>query len=130
MTPQLSTLLRAIADGTTVQMRTPNSLWITLSPSAAVLEVARAMDAEHCASLRVKPAFIIVNGVEVPMHEVSTPALGTKYWLVSIATPSAPVPESWTGHKADFSRLEAGRVYLNRDHAVARGEAMMQWETA
>lgn len=77
---------------------------------------------------RRKPAkkTVLVNGIEVPAPETTAPADGTEYWIAYPAGRAYKAyVEVWGGEPLDCLLLSQGLVYLNKEDAIARAEAML-----
>jgi hypothetical protein len=98
--------------------------WLTASP-------ADLFNPENRHTLyRVKPPkkkMIIVNGVEVPMHETEPLKFRTKYFVPTSLSEGVS-KMTWFGDHFDRLYLDKTLVYLNRDDAQARLDAMIKYE--
>jgi len=75
----------------------------------------------------IKKKMIIVNGVEVPMHETEELKIDTTYFVPSLSDLSIRRMK-WVGDVLDKFNIEQTLVYLNRGDAQARLDAMLKYE--
>lgn len=79
---------------------------------------------------RIAPRTIIVNGVEVPAPERDAPMVGT---LVFVADPTSNCHHfsiKWAHGEQYNEYLKRNLVYLNKEDAISRAEAMLITEGA
>lgn len=74
---------------------------------------------------RVAPRTILVNGVEVPAPEKDEPEYGESYFLVQSDEEDYVCALAWTGDDCDWRWLNRGLVYLDKESAIARAQAML-----
>ena len=80
-------------------------------------------------SYRVKRRMILVNGVEVPAPESDDLSKNLTYYVPAIFWSEATANQAnWSGDIVDKNRLKAGLVYLTKENAIARAEAMLKFE--
>lgn len=79
---------------------------------------------------RINQKIIIVNGVEVPAPESDEPDVGSTFYVPSAiyAASGEVLDDVWHASEEDLDLLKAGLVYLNKEDAVARAEAMLKFQ--
>lgn len=117
-------ILRAIADGKTVQMRNAvnledNEWW---EPSDALGYINSG---KH--EFRVKPETITINGHEVPCPVREPLEVGTKYWLAGPNRPEIAEYFTWRNQQMDEIWLKRGLIHLTEEAAIAHAEALLSF---
>lgn len=130
MTHPYSTILKAVAEGKTVQALEANvdpdipSEWTDITAETALA----AITAEEYApeDMRVKPDTVIINGHEVlaPLREA--PTCGTEYYHVSRSKTFSKYV--WRNSVMDYNFLDMGVVFLSKEDAAAYVKAMFNPE--
>ena len=125
-----STILKAVAEGKTVQALEANvdpyipDVWTDITAE----EVLASVSAETYAPeyMRVKPDTVIINGHEVyaPLREA--PTCGTEYYPVSRS--KTALKFIWTNSVADYNFLDMGVVFLSKEYVAAYVKAMFNPE--
>ena len=69
-----------------------------------------------------------INGIEVPMHETTAPARGTRYYVVDFRFSSNRAPATWNDDQFDFNCLDVGLVFLTVEDAMTTATAMKQFQ--
>lgn len=126
MTHPYSIILKAVAEGKTVQFLEANvdpalpGVWTDITAEAALTAIAVETYAPE--DMRVKPDTVIINGHEVlaPLREA--PACGTEYYPVSRS--KTPIKHIWTGRIVDYNFLDMGVVFLSKEDAAAYVKAL------
>ena len=130
MTHLYSTILKAVAEGKTVQWLEANadpdipSVWtdITSEEVLAVI-IAETYTPEE---MRVKPDTVVINGHEV-MAPVREPlSYGDRYYRISYS--KTPVKFIWTNSATDYNFLDMGVVFLSKEDAAAYVKALFNPE--
>ena len=130
MTHPYSTILKAVAEGKTIQVLEANinpdlpKVWTDITADDALADVSdESYDPED---MRVKPDTVVING-----HEVLAPArealsCDTEYYLVSRS--KTAVKYVWDGSAADYNFLDMGVVFLSKEDAAAYVKAVFSPE--
>lgn len=110
-------ILRAIADGKTVQMLDDDNVWVDV-------------DLEYIADnpesiFRIKPDTITTHGHEVPAPVRTPLEVGTPYWQPRPDSVNLQSPWLWSDHAVDELLLERNLVQLTRDGAIAQAQVMI-----
>ena len=130
MTHPYSTILKAVAEGKTIQALEANvdpdlpSVWTDIAAEEAL---AAALEETYAPEdLRVKPDTVIINGHEVlaPLREA--PACGTEYYHVSRS--KSFTKYVWRNSVMDYNFLDMGVVFLSKEDAAAYVKAMFNPE--
>ena len=69
-----------------------------------------------------------INGIEVPMHETTTPSRGATYYIVDFTVSSDCIPVTWRDDQFDFNCLDVGLVFLTSEDATATANALKQFQ--
>lgn len=118
-------ILRAIADGKTIEMRrkntsdTDNEWWV----SNIVLQYLDDADREF----RIKPETININGHEVPAPVWEPLVDGERFFMPNLRFDSPVVEYRWAGGAYDIQVLERGLIHLTKDAAIAHAEALLSF---
>lgn len=117
-------ILRAIADGKTVQMRSTsayeaNEWW---EPG----DILRYINDGHH-EFRIKPETININGHEVPAPVQEPLEKGQVYWLVRCCSTVGSESQTWNGDPHDFLWLKNGLIHLHHKAADAHTEALLSF---
>ena len=130
MTHPYSIILKAVAEGKTVQVLEANvdpdipGVWTDITAE----EVLAAVSVETYAPeyMRVKPDTVIINGYEVlaPLREA--PPCGTEYYHVSRS--KSFTKYVWRNSVMDYNFLDMGVVFLSKEDAAAYLKAMFNPE--
>ena len=126
MTHPYSHILKAVAEGKTVQVLEANvdpdlpSVWIDITADDALADISEETYTPE--EMRVKPDTVIINGHEVlaPLREA--PACGTGYYPVSRS--KTPLKYIWDGSATDYNFLDLGIVFLSKEDAAAYVKAV------
>ena len=130
MTHPYSTILKAVAEGKTIQALEANvdpdlpSVWTDIAAEEAL---AAALEETYAPEdLRVKPDTVVINGYEVlaPLREA--PACGTEYYHVSRS--KSFTKYIWRNSVMDYNFLDMGVVFLSKEDAAAYVKAMFNPE--
>ena len=130
MTHPYSTILKAVAEGKTVQALEANvdpaipGVWTDITAEEALTAVSAATYAPE--DMRVKPDTVIINGHEVlaPLREA--PTCGTEYYHVSRSKTFTKYV--WRNSVMDYNFLDMGVVFLSKEDVVAYVKAMFNPE--
>ena len=130
MTHPYSTILKAVAEGKTIQALEANvdpdlpSVWTDIAAEEAL---AAALEETYAPEdLRVKPDTVVINGHEViaPAREVLS--CGTEYYHVSRSNTFTKYV--WRNSVMDYNFLDMGVVFLSKEDAAAYVKAMFNPE--
>ena len=130
MTHPYSTILKAVAEGKTVQALEANvdpyipDVWTDITAEEALASVSIATYAPK--DMRVKPDTVIVNGHEVlaPLREA--PTCGTEYYPVSRS--KTALKFIWANSVMDYNFLDMCVVFLSKEDVAAYVKAMFNPE--
>lgn len=130
MTHPYSIILKAVAEGKTVQALEPvvdpdiPGVWIDITAEVALAAVSAETYAPE--DMRVKPDTVIINGHEVlaPLREA--PACGTEYYHASRS--KTALKYIWAGSAMDYNFLDMGVVFLSKEDAAAYVKAVFNPE--
>lgn len=116
-------ILRAIADGKTVQIRHEDD-YAWWEPTDALGYINSD---KH--KFRIKPDDITINGHEVPCPAREPLEDGARYWVPDIKYPDVALYDfgSWSGDSQDTSRLKAGIIHFTKEAAIAHAEALLSF---
>lgn len=120
-------VLRAIADGETIQSVNNRVDWVSRDPATVLEEISdREYGPEH---YRVKPRTITINGHEVPEPLREAPPKGMLYFLPAVISPHGDnaTKQVWTGVGACPRWLQQGLVHLTAEAAQAHAEALLSF---
>lgn len=116
-------ILRAIADGETIQSKDDFGDWVSRGPATVLEEIS---DHEHGPEhYRVKPRTITINSHEVPEPLREAPEQGTDCWTPHLSAENPALFCRWNGDNADHRWLARGLVHLTREAAQAHAEALI-----
>lgn len=130
MTHPYSIILKAVAEGKTVQALEDNAdpdipgVWTDITAEDALAAVTAETYAPE--DMRVKPDTVIINGHEVlaPLREA--PACGTEYYNASRSKTS--LKYVWRNSAMDYNFLDMGVVFLSKEDAAAYVKALFNPE--
>ena len=130
MTHPYSAILKAVAEGKTVQALEANvdpyipDVWTDITAEEALASVSTATYAPK--DMRVKPDTVIVNGHEVlaPLREA--PTCGTEYYLVSRS--KTALKFIWAKSVMEYNCLDMCVVFLSKEDVAAYVKAMFNPE--
>jgi hypothetical protein len=121
-------ILRAIADGKTVQMRSrlrPTTWHDEPTPFEYL--------SDELFEWRIKPETITINGHEVPAPVREPLENGQVYWQVSLGNDDMCFQYAWRGdYSGDMlllkrGLLKRGLIHLTREAAIAHAEALLSF---
>ena len=126
MTHPYSTILKAVAEGKTVQALEANvdpnipGVWTDITAEAALAAVTAETYVPE--DMRVKPDTVVINGYEVlaPLREA--PTCGTEYYHVTRS--KIYVKYVWRNSAMDYNFLDMGVVFLSKEDATAYVKAV------
>ena len=119
-------ILRAIADGKTVQFRDNENVWYEPSPASLLGTLSAGVYQPD--RFRIKPETISINGVKVPKPETTAPAKGTDYYLPKFTDdPSLHCRLPWHGDAMDRTVLSRGLVHLTKEAAEIHAKALLSF---
>lgn len=115
-------ILRAIADGKTVQMRSTknyddNEWW----EPTDVLGYINSDKHEF----RIKPETMSINGHEFPIPVRWPLKEGKEYWIAELEVISMAGQAIWRCDEHDFRWLKRGLIQLTEEGAIAQAKAMI-----
>ena len=130
MTHPYSTILKAVAEGKTVQALEANvdpnipGVWTDITAEAALAAVTAETYVPE--DMRVKPDTVVINGYEVlaPLREA--PTCGTEYYYASRS--KTALKYVWAGSAMDYNFLDMGVVFLSKEDAAAYVKAVFNPE--
>lgn len=130
MTHPYSIILKAVAEGKTVQALEDNAdpditgVWTDITAEEALAVVSTATYTPEY--MRVKPDTAIINGREVlaPLREA--PTCGTEYYNVSRSKTFTKYV--WRNSVMDYNFLDMGVVFLSKEDVAAYVKAMFNPE--
>lgn len=108
-------ILRAIADGKTIEGRYLDSPWVVLPEPWTC----------NGWEFRIKPETISVAGHEFPAPVREPLEDGTKYWQPQPGSIDLQSPWLWSGHRVDEFFLKRGLVQLTKEGAIAQAKVMI-----
>ena len=130
MTHPYSTILKAVAEGKTIQVLEANvdpdipGVWADITAELALAAVTTEVYAPE--DMRVKPDTVIINGHEVLAPLCGAPACGTEYYNASRSKTS--LKYVWRNAAMDYNFLDMGVVFLSKEDAAAYVKAMFNPE--
>ena len=130
MTHPYSTILKAVAEGKTIQVLEANvdpdipGVWADITAELALAAVTTEVYAPE--DMRVKPDTVIINGHEVLAPLRGAPAYGTEYYNASRSETS--LKYVWRDGALDYNFLDMGVVFLSKEDAAAYVKAMFNPE--
>lgn len=114
-------ILRAIADGKTVQIRhEDDDAWWEPTDALGYINSDK-----H--KFRIKPETITINGIEVPAPVREPLNRGQTYWLVRCCSTVGSESQTWHGAPQDFLWLKNGLIHLHHKNADAHTEALLSF---
>lgn len=120
MTHPYSTILKAVAEGKTVQVLEANvdpdipGIWTDITAEEALAAVSAETYAPE--DMRVKPDTVIINGYEVLSPLRSAPTCGTEYYHITRS--KIYVKYVWRNSAMDYNFLDMGVVFLSKEDAT------------
>ena len=121
-----STILKAVAEGKTIQVLEANvdpdlpSVWIDITADDALADVSDESYAPE--DMRVKPDTVVINGYEVMAPLREAPACGTEYYHITRSKTS--LKYVWHNSAMDYNFLDMGVVFLSKEDAAAFAKAL------
>src|SRR5574344_2932994 len=121
-----STILKAVAEGKTIQVLEANvdpglpSVWIDITADDALADISEESYAPE--DMRVKPDTVVINGYEVMAPLREAPACGTEYYPATLSKKA--VKYLWVGSVMDHNFLDMGVVFLSKEDAAAYVKAV------
>ena len=130
MTHPYSTILKAVAEGKTIQALEANvdpalpGVWTDITAEEALAAVSTATHVPE--DMRVKPDTVVINGHEVlaPLREA--PACGTEYYHASRSKTFTKYV--WRNSVMDYNFLDMGVVFLSKEDVAVYVKAMFNPE--
>lgn len=117
-------ILRAIADGETIQLKFGGA-WIDRD-SATVLSLISS-GAYTQEGIRVKPHTIEINGCAVPEPLRTPPEVGRVVYAVALLASKSTTGIAWTGSNEDHVLLQRGILHLTEDACRAHAHALISF---
>ena len=130
MTHPYSIILKAVAEGKTIQVLEANvnpdlpSVWIDITAEESLAAIAA--ETYEPEDMRVKPDTVTINGHEVLAPLRSAPACGTEYYHASRS--KTALKYVWAGSAMDYNFLDMGVVFLSKEDAAAYVKALFNPE--
>src|SRR5574344_3035357 len=121
-----STILKAVAEGKTIQVLEANinpdlpSVWTDITAGDALADVSDESYAPE--DMRVKPDTVVINGYEVMVPLREAPACGTEYYHITRSKTS--LKYVWHNSAMDYNFLDMGVVFLSKEDATAFAKAL------
>ena len=121
-----STILKAVAEGKTVQVLKANvdpdipGVWTNITAEAALAAISEETYTPK--DMRVKPDTVVINGYEVMAPLREAPACGTEYYNASRSKTS--LKYVWRNSAMDYNFLGMGVVFLSKEDATAFAKAL------
>lgn len=113
-------ILRAIADGKTIEARRIGSDWETIANPLVVI-------ANPIWVLRIKPETITINGHEVPRPVREPLRYGQIYYTPRINNEVLYAELKWNDDNIDRRLLERGLIHTRKESAIAHAEALLSF---
>lgn len=123
-------ILRAIADGKTVQIlnkNIPSSLWQDIDEHETLGFILEGRREGRSYELRIKPETININGHELPAPVREPLEVGTPYWQPLIGSSKLEAAWVWRAHEVDTFLLKRGLIQLTKEAAIAHAEALLSF---
>lgn len=111
-------ILRAIADGKTIEGRLHNTDWEVLALPLLAVEKSEW-------ELRIKPETMSLAGHEFPAPVREPLKVGQKYWIPRTDLGDYGEPHTWSDHYIDAGYLKLGLIQITREGAIAQAKAMI-----
>lgn len=130
MTHPYSHILKAVAEGKTVQVLEANvdpdlpSVWIDITADDALADISEETYTPE--EMRVKPDTVIINGHEVLVPVREALSCGIEYYHVSRSKTS--LKYIWRNAAMDYNFLDMGVVFLSKEDAEDYGKALFNPE--
>ena len=130
MTHPYSTILKAVAEGKTIQALEAvvdpyfPDVWTDITADDALDDISE--ETYTTEDMRVKPDTVTINGHEVlaPLREA--PICGTEYYYASRS--KTALKYVWAGSAMDYNFLDMGVVFLSKEDAAAYVKALFNPE--
>ena len=130
MTHPYSIILKAVAEGKTIQVLEANadpdipSVWTDITAETALAAIAVESYAPE--DMRVKPDIVVINGHEVlaPVREALP--CGAEYYPASRS--KTALKFIWANSAMDYNFLDMGVVFLSKEDAAAYVKALFNPE--
>ena len=126
MTHPYSIILKAVAEGKTIQVLEANvdpdipGVWTDITAEEALASVSAETYTPE--DMRVKPDTVIINGHAVLSPVREAPACGTEYYHASRS--KTALKYLWAGSAMDYNFLDMGVVFLSKEDAAAYVKAL------
>lgn len=120
-------LLRAIADGKQIEESIADGPWAVIDEKCALRNFLATRESIST-KMRIKPALMLVNGIDVPEAEREAPEEGTNYWFPSACAETGVDYFTWNGDKLDYQILHRKCVHLSEENALAHAKALGWYE--
>ena len=116
-------LLRAIADGKTMQYQSSNGTWTEVTIKEALEVLTEARHSPH--RMRVKPDTIRIGAQEIAAPMRQAPCLQTSYFVPALSSYGPSFTGRWDGVDIDIDRLRKGLCFASEADANAVTEAVL-----
>lgn len=124
MTEHEKELLRAIAEGKRIQA-SHGFGWLDVTNENALQILGKCCPSGWMGvQLRIKPATMLVNGIEVPAAETKAPEHGEKFWCPTYWDKSGVFYSYWGLRASQILALKRGFIHLSKENAIAHAEAL------
>lgn len=117
-------ILRAIADGDTIQLKAVDA-WIDKDPATVLALISSGRYTQE--GIRVKPRTIEINGCAVPEPLRVKPEKGRVVYAVDLLAGKSTVQFAWTGSNEDCVLLQRGVLHLTEEACLAHVHALISF---
>lgn len=115
-------ILRAIADGETIQLKAEGA-WINKDPATVLALISSGAYTQE--GIRVKPHTIEINGCAVPEPLRTPPEVGRVVYAVDLLAQKSTATFGWTGSNDDRVLLQRGILHLTKEACRAHAHALI-----
>lgn len=119
-------ILRAIADGETIQLKAVDA-WIDKDHATVLALISSGRYTQE--GIRVKPRTIEINGCAVPEPLRVEPEHGDIVYAVDLLAGKSTVSFAWTGSDKDRVLLQRGVLHLTKEACRAHAHALISFSS-
>lgn len=112
-------ILRAIADGKSIQVRYEDGEWLDASGDDGIYYVL------NMRKLRIKPSTIRIGDCDVPEPVRHKLDYGVRYFVTDPADEELACQSFWGDDETDLMWLERGFIHLNKESAIIHAKALI-----
>lgn len=116
-------ILRAIADGETIQVATNSDGWLNVMSKYLIRDIGMD-EAQDPRKYRIKPKTININGHEIEAPLLVAPKQHEPYWMADIQDPEMCSLAQWDNTAFDRRNLQRGLCHATKEAAAAHGLAL------